>query len=344
MRAVKKSVSSIHSFIVHEFAGAAFDPNWHFHPEYQLFCVVEGAGTRFVGDTIKPFLPGDLVMLGPDLPHLWRSDPPRGPEEAETARGIVVYFREDFLGREFFEKQEMVLLRQLFEKASRGLEVRGRTREMVTRKMRELSHQEGFGRVLSLLDILHGLALSDEYEYITSLGYVNSFKPSETERMRKVHEYVMGHFGREISLEQVAALTNMAPSAFCRYFKARANKTFSRLRERSAHRARLPAAHRGEPERIAGGLRMRLQNHFQLQPAVQGHRARKPAALPAAVRQVAVGALRVFAYLVEYPKHVPPVSGVHLLWASKTRNETAFFSIIGGSTIFRLHLWTDRKE
>jgi AraC-like DNA-binding protein len=228
MRALKKSVSSIHSFIVQEFAGPAFDPNWHFHPEYQLFCVVEGAGTRFVGDTIKPFLPGDLVMLGPDLPHLWRSDPPRHPGEAAgTARGIVVYFREDFLGRDFFEKQEMVLLKQLFEKAGRGLEVRGRTREVVARKMQELPHQEGFGRVLTLLDILHGLALSGEYESITSLGYVNAFKPSETERMRKVHEYVMGHFGQEISLEQVAALTSMAPSAFCRYFKARANKTFS---------------------------------------------------------------------------------------------------------------------
>ena len=225
MRAVKKSVSSSHSFIVQEFAGPVFDPNWHFHPEYQLFCVVEGAGTRFVGDTIKPFRPGDLVMLGPDLPHLWRSDPPRQPGAA--ARGIVVYFREDFLGRDFFEKQEMVRLKQLFEKAGRGLEIRGRTREAVTRKMHELPHLEGFGRVLALLDILHGLALSDEYDYLTSLGYVNAVKPSETERMRKVHEYVMGHFGREISLAQVAALTNMAPSAFCRYFKARANKTFS---------------------------------------------------------------------------------------------------------------------
>jgi AraC-like DNA-binding protein len=225
MRALKKSVSSIHSFIVQEYAGPAFDPNWHFHPEYQLFCVVEGAGTRFVGDTIKPFRPGDLVMLGPDLPHLWRSDPPRQPGAA--ARGIVVYFREDFLGRDFFEKQEMVRLKQLFEKAGRGLEIRGQTREVVTRKMHELPHLEGFGRVLALLDILHGLALSDEYDYLTSLGYVNAFKPSETERMRKVHEYVMGHFGREISLPQVAALTNMAPSAFCRYFKARANKTFS---------------------------------------------------------------------------------------------------------------------
>jgi AraC-like DNA-binding protein len=227
MRAVKKSVSSIHSFIVQELAGAAFDPNWHFHPEYQLFCVVEGAGTRFVGDTIKPFLPGDLVMLGPDLPHLWRSDPPRGPEEAETARGIVVYFREDFLGRDFFEKQEMVRLRQLFEKAGRGLEVRGRTREVVTRKMHELPtwrvsagcwparHPPRAG--------LFRMSTNTSPAWATS----TAFKPSETERMRKVHEYVMGTSGGRFSLEQVAALTNMAPSAFCRYFKARANKTFS---------------------------------------------------------------------------------------------------------------------
>jgi AraC-like DNA-binding protein len=228
MRALKKSVSSLGSFTVQEYEGPVFDPNWHFHPEYQLFCVLAGSGTRFIGDSIKPFLPGDMVFLGPDVPHLWRSDTGgTGGETAEAARGIVIYFSENFLGKEFFEKQEMVLLRQLLENARQGLEIRGRTRELVAGKMRELTGREDFVRVLALLDILHTIALCGDYKPICSRGYVNACKPSETERMRKVHEYVTGHFQEEISLEKVAALTSMAPSAFCRYFRARSNKTFS---------------------------------------------------------------------------------------------------------------------
>ncbi len=229
MRALlKKSVSSIHSFIVKEFSDSFFDPNWHFHPEYQLFYVLEGNGTRFVGDSIKAFMPGDMVFLGPNVPHLWRSDDYYFHKNNPLpAHGIVIYFKEDFLGRDFFEKQDMALIKHLFERSNRGLEITGETKSRIADKMRQLVNKEGFESVLSLLDILHTLSLSEEYQYISSLGFTNAYKESETERMHKVHEYVMQNFRQEISLEKVAALANMAPSAFCRYFKARANKTFS---------------------------------------------------------------------------------------------------------------------
>jgi hypothetical protein len=113
---LKKSVSSIHSFIVKEFHEPVFDPNWHFHPEYQLFCVLEGSGTRFIGDNIKHFGAGDMVFLGPNIPHFWRSDDYPNQHKEFRAHGLVIYFEEDFLGKEFFEKQEMLLIKQLFEK------------------------------------------------------------------------------------------------------------------------------------------------------------------------------------------------------------------------------------
>ncbi|HEY0110008.1 MAG TPA: AraC family ligand binding domain-containing protein, partial [Fibrella sp.] len=73
--ALRKDIEAgIGSFVVRDLIESHFDPNWHFHPHYQLFLVEEGTGTRFIGDSIRPFAPGDLVMIGPDLPHLWRSD------------------------------------------------------------------------------------------------------------------------------------------------------------------------------------------------------------------------------------------------------------------------------
>jgi AraC-like DNA-binding protein len=222
------------SFIVKELREAHFDPNWHFHPHYQLFLVEKGTGTRFIGDSIKPFGPGDLVFLGPNLPHLWRSDqayfnrPSSSTQPTLTTRGIVVYFQEDFLGNDFFEKQEMGPLRQLLNHARQGLEWTGHTRSRTETALKNLVHQSvGFERVLSLLSLLNDLSRATDYRYLTSPGYVNTVKQTETDRMQLVHDYVLGHFPDDLSLDTIADLAGMTSPAFCRYFKTRANKTFS---------------------------------------------------------------------------------------------------------------------
>lgn len=253
------------SFIVKRLAEPHFDPQWHFHPHYQLFLVEEGTGTRFIGDSIKPFGPGDLVFLGPNLPHLWRSDqayfcPQAHPKQAQpglarpqtadlqtaqpdyandpvapplVARGIVVYFSEDFLGNGFFEKQEMTALRLLLSYARQGLEWTGSTRDRVVAALQHLtSLPVGFGRVLHLLTLLNELSHATDHRFLTSPGYTNTVKPGETDgtayrRMQLVHDYVLGHFPDDLSLDTIADLAGMTPPAFCRYFKARANKTFS---------------------------------------------------------------------------------------------------------------------
>ncbi|GAB3802187.1 AraC family transcriptional regulator [Spirosoma humi] len=217
------------SFIVKKLVEPHFDPNWHFHPQYQLFLVEEGTGTRFIGDSIKPFGPGDLVFLGPNLPHLWRSDQIYFDRQSELkTRGIVVYFTEDFLGNDFFARQEMAQIRQLLDQARQGLEWTKHTRSRAETALHQLTNQAvGFDRVLSLLALLNDLSRATDYRYLTSPGYTNTVKPTETDRMQLVHDYVLGHFPDDLSLDTIADLAGMTSPAFCRYFKTRANKTFS---------------------------------------------------------------------------------------------------------------------
>lgn len=217
------------SFMVKELIEPHFDPNWHFHPHYQLFLVEEGTGTRFIGDSIKHFGPGDLVFLGPNLPHLWRSDQAYFDRQSGlTTKGTVVYFAEDFLGTEFLGKQEMTPLRHLLNHARQGLEWTGYTRNRTETALKNLARQPiGFERVISLLTLLNDLSHATDYRYLTSPGYTNTVKPNETDRMQLVHDYVLGHFPDDLSLDTIADLAGMTPPAFCRYFKTRANKTFS---------------------------------------------------------------------------------------------------------------------
>ena len=226
---LEKSIESLNqSFLVKKLHEPFFDPNWHFHPHYQLFTVIKGTGTRFIGDDIRHFEEGDTVFLGPNMPHLWRSD--RNYFEKESllkTEGIVVYFKEDFLGNDFFEKPEMFDIKSFLKNSERGLDLTGTLGEDMVSDLKELLGLTGFEGISKLLNILHKLSITNDYQYISSSNYTNTHKISETERMRIVHEYVLKHFKENINLSTVASLSNMTEAAFCRYFKSRTNKTFS---------------------------------------------------------------------------------------------------------------------
>ena len=224
----KSPIPDTHAFVVKDLRQVNFDPKWHFHPEYQLFVVLKGTGTRFIGDHVKHFKEGDIAFTGPNLPHLWRSDNEETDVEDELfVEGVVIYFQEDFMGKTLLQKEEMIKLRQLFLKSHRGLDILGETAAKIKSMMVELLQLEGLDSVIQLLKILNALASTSEYKLLASPGYTNSLKEADTERMSNVHAYVMKNFKGKLSLEEVAALANMTPSSFSRYFKLHANKTFS---------------------------------------------------------------------------------------------------------------------
>lgn len=223
----KNVESQVRTVTVQELKEPHFDPNWHFHPHYQLFTVLEGTGKRLIGDSIHTFGPGDTVFLGPDIPHLWRSDSDYFHSDSQLyTHGIVLYFQEDFLGKDFLERSEMLAIRQLLIDAKRGIAYKGALQEHVRSELMALQHVEGFQSILRLLTLLDRLAHEEGGTPIASFGYVNTYKVSETERMQKVHNYVLQNFSQEMRLGDVASLAGMSEAAFCRYFKARSNKTF----------------------------------------------------------------------------------------------------------------------
>jgi len=226
---LEKSIENLNqSYLVKTLKEPFFDPNWHFHPHYQLFTVIKGTGTRFIGDDIRHFNVGDTVFLAPNMPHLWRSDREYFEKDSQLmTEGIVVYFKEDFLGSEFFEKSEMYDVKTLLKKSERGLDLTGQLKEELVDDLKNLPVVNGFQGIIKILSILDKLSKSTDYQYIASTTYSNTHKISETERMRRVHEYVLKHFKENINLSTVASLSNMTDAAFCRYFKSRTNKTFS---------------------------------------------------------------------------------------------------------------------
>lgn len=205
-----------------------FFPSWHFHPEFEIMLVLEGKGMRFVGDSIERFEAGDLVFIGKDIPHFYRSDEEYYEEgSVNRSKAIVVYFQENFLGEAFWNLPDIAPLKKLFADARRGIRFKGKVRDRIARRIRQLNEKKsGISKVIDLLQILESMSAAGDYDVLSSHGFVCEPVEEECERINHIYNYIIDHYVRNPSLSEISRVANMSVPAFCKYFKARTNKTY----------------------------------------------------------------------------------------------------------------------
>ncbi|HTE12071.1 MAG TPA: AraC family transcriptional regulator [Chitinophagaceae bacterium] len=215
------------SFIVFRESGQFFPCPWHFHPEYELVLITSSTGRRMVGDHIGYFEKDDLVFMGPKLPHVWMNDPAYINGEAdEQADGIVIQFIEKFLGEKFLNIPEMEGFKKILDLSSHGMVIKGDTRDQISSLMKKMMGMGGLKRLAALFTIFDVLSTTTEYELLASPGYVQTTQLQCSDRFSKVTEYIMRNFDNDITLPEVASVSNMAVTTFCNFFKEHYRVTF----------------------------------------------------------------------------------------------------------------------
>lgn len=208
-----------------------FFPSWHFHPEYEIMLVLEGTGIRFVGDSMERFQPGDLVFYGNKIPHLYRSDVAYYQKDSSLiSKAIVVYFKEHFLGPDFWDLPNIMPVKKLFSYSKRGIKFKGEAKNGLMREIQQLDDQkDGIEKIIDLLTILKIMAGTREYDLLSSSAFTKYIEEDDCERINKVYQFIMDNYAENPSLEHVSEIANMSATAFCRYFKSRTNKTYTQF-------------------------------------------------------------------------------------------------------------------
>ncbi|NIG54489.1 AraC family transcriptional regulator [Chitinophaga sp. Cy-1792] len=206
-----------------------FTTEFHFHAECQITYIVKSSGHKVIGDCVENFEPGELILLGSYIPHVWynSSTKPAKREQGEAARSVALFFHPDKLVTllsSFFSTKK---LEAVLEVAKRGMKFHGAAREQLKVLLLKMAQLEpGPQQLMLLLEMVQLLTNVKEYTLLAGTGYTNTYTNKDSEKMDRLFKYVFDNYSREISLDEAAALIHMNKQAFCRYFKGRTQKTF----------------------------------------------------------------------------------------------------------------------
>lgn len=197
---------------------------WHHHPEFELTLTLNSRGQRFIGDHIGRYEPGDLVLIGPYLPHTWHSL--ERPDAGQPHVALVMWFLPDWAER-LTANAELRAVAAMLARAAHGLQFSPETAEAVRPQVEDLFTQPPVERFLRLVTILTRLAGDRAATPLSATA--PELAPAATDRGRidRVLNHIHAHFAEPITISQLADIAALSPSGLHRTFQRHTRQTVS---------------------------------------------------------------------------------------------------------------------
>ena len=209
------------SFACIDFDLPSFDSHYHYHPEIELTWIVQSEGQRLIGDTLSPFSPGDLVLIGSNVPHQYRN------WESGRAHSLVIQFKREVFGEGLLELPEFHEVRRLLDASTRGLSFSDNTRAAAQKRIKKLQGtNSGLRRMLQLIDLLNLLSEDEDAQPIASITYAEPVKYKKMDRLERVLNYLEAHWQKSIPLAEISKVAALHPQSMSRFFRQHLGMSF----------------------------------------------------------------------------------------------------------------------
>ncbi|GGC53695.1 AraC family transcriptional regulator [Pedobacter quisquiliarum] len=196
----------------------------HFHEEFELNLIVNAKGAkRIVGDNIEEIDDLELVLVGPNLSHVWLSH----NCTSENITEVTIQWHKDLFDEKLLKRNQLSFIRRMFERSVRGILFPKATAESVAPRLLAINQMQGFDSVLELMSILHELSTSKSMRVLSDVTFNNSQVLNyNSRRIDKAYEFMNANFHKPIALKDLAKLVNMTEVSFSRFIKKRTGNTF----------------------------------------------------------------------------------------------------------------------
>ncbi len=209
-------------FLVEDRTKDLFDYPIHYHPEMEINFIVRGEGVRrIVGDSMEPISNIELVLVGPNLHHVWEQHECTN----KKIREVTIQFHQDLFDTAFLKRGIMKPIKDMFDRSVHGILFSEEVSMALKPRLLKVSKMQGMDYFMELFSILYDLAISRNQRLLSTL----TVQPKAYESSAKIqvlYDFVQQNYAKKITLTEAAALVNMSNVSFNRFIKRRTGKTF----------------------------------------------------------------------------------------------------------------------
>lgn len=210
------------SFLVFDRIKDDFDFPIHFHPEYELNYIKNGKGVkRIIGDHIDEIDDLELVLLGPNLVHVWELHNCKSKKIHE----ITIHISNDLVDDKLLTKKIFKSIKDMFSRSNHGILFSKKISKEIGPRLVQLTKTGGIDYYLEFISILYDLANSRDQKLLSS-SFSQRSDFANSEKIKKVYDYIHNNFNKKITLSEISDLVNMTPVSFNRFIKKRTGNTF----------------------------------------------------------------------------------------------------------------------
>lgn len=199
---------------------------WHHHPEFELTLTLNSRGQRFVGDHIGTYDHGDLVLLGPGLPHTWASTDKLDATGQHIA--LVMWFKPEWAEGLTSVLTELRPVSAMLTKSARGLKFSRFSVDAVLPAIESLFDKPPAERLLDLISVLTRLSADDEAEPLAAPNYhAPNVSAPDRPRIDRVLAHIHANYAEPITIETLSEIAALSPSGFHRLFRRHTRLTLT---------------------------------------------------------------------------------------------------------------------
>ncbi|WP_109831880.1 AraC family transcriptional regulator [Reichenbachiella versicolor] len=206
-KVITEDESSIRAF---KYSADEFDAPWHIHPEYELTYILKSTGIRYIGNNISDYQTGELVLIGPNLPHCWKNE----EHQNEKAESLVIQWPAE-LSNSLLQYR---VIQHVMSNSGRGVLFRNADSIEIVKKMQAIIDASGLNRFVRFAELLQTMDQLKDKVILAGESYAYDQSNETTDRIETVQNYVDQHFSQKIKLIDVANQLNMTEQSFSRFF------------------------------------------------------------------------------------------------------------------------------
>lgn len=198
----------------------------HRHEEVQLTWIQDGDGTLVAGNSMQAFQSGEIFFLGPNLPHLFKSDPSYFESDStKKIHSTTIFFNPRGKLASLFELPEMKNVNFFLDKFQNGFKVPCQIMPEISGGISRMLDTDGMDQFMIFLNLLKEMSGIEGLEPLAVDPYPRSLNDNEGMRISHIYNYIIRNYNKPLTLENVAEQAYMTPHAFCRYFKKHTRHT-----------------------------------------------------------------------------------------------------------------------